>query len=279
MFWILQHPPQFQRLYRVSLQDSKHLRTFIVVCKTAVCHGCSCDEDSCATAVWKGSCFWGGQWCRHLTRYQPHTTGKGNTKSQQSSMGPWVFFVLFVWKNGNVWGCKYENYVRTGRYPKHKNVFWQGFLSKTARLLILSSRFDFLLLFLLFFWESMGSHKIQQKTVPQAFFLPKKRCRRRRRFASSRDNCSINGRPTGRSYALDSFSMTTCWWTTTRRWFMQVGERMYIFVCKNTWCGTWGGKWRGGEDVNKKPWECNKNGWSKTRDDRIVRTFWTCQWI
>ena len=124
MFWILQHPPQFQRLYRVSLQDSKHLRTFIVVCKTAVCHGCSCDEDSCATAVWKGSCFWGGQWCRHLTRYQPHTTGKGNTKSQQSSMDPWVFFVLFVWKNGNVWGCKYENYVRTGRYPKCKNVFW-----------------------------------------------------------------------------------------------------------------------------------------------------------
>lgn len=169
-------------------------------------------------------------------------------ETQNPSSLPWVhgFFSCYLYGKMAMFGAaNMKTMLEQADTLNTKTCFGKAFSQKLQGFSSFRVVSTFFYYSCCFFWESMGSHKIQQKTVPQAFFLPKKRCRRRRRFASSRDNCSINGRLTGRSYALDSFSMTTCWWTTTRRWFTQVGERMYIFVCKNTWCGTWGGKWRG----------------------------------
>ena len=118
----------------ISIGQSKCKRRPFFGC-WAVCHGCSCDEDSCATAVRKGSCFWGGQWCRHLKPYQPHPTGERNTNPSIIQ----GFKVSFVWKmvtfldgfgaKPQIWKwCDAGSlFVRTGRYPKHKTVFCKAF--------------------------------------------------------------------------------------------------------------------------------------------------------
>lgn len=176
-------------------------------------------------------------------------------ETQNPSSLPWVhgFFSCYLYGKMAMFGAaNMKTMLEQADTLNTKTCFGKAFSQKLQGFSSFRVVSTFFYYSCCFFWESMGSHKIQQKTVPQAFFLPKKRCRRRRRFASSRDNCSINGRLTGRSYALDSFSMTTCWWTTTRRWFTQVGERMYIFVCKKHMMWNMGRKREGGRRCKQK---------------------------
>lgn len=266
--WIYNIHHSFRDFTRVSLQDSKHLRTFIVVCKIADCHGCSCDEDSCGTAVWKGSCFWGGQWCRNLTPYRPHPTGKGNTNP--SSLR-WFFSCYLYGKMAMFWAANMKIMLEQADTLNTKTCFGKAFSQKLQGF----SSFG-----------NGGSHKIRKKPFPNSFFSFHVDWRIFQKKVSPEATIGefkgqlLHQWQADRSKLCVRIVLHDHVLVNDNETVVHAGEEiMCIFVCKNTWCGTRGGKWMGGEKMWTKTWECNKNGWSNTRDDRIVRTFWTFQWI